>query len=93
MELALHWVGAVAAHVAAHSLAGTGGDCKCACTGCSAAAVLALLKGQLDRCGPERLSSAAKCPCCTPGLGVGVAVAVLLLGVLLGVSLGVQYKQ
>ena len=93
MELALHWVGAVAAHVAAHTLVGSGGHCECVCSGSADAAVLALLKGQLDRCGPARLCAATNCLACEAGLGWRAVLVGVVAGVILGVGLAAIYGR
>ncbi|CAK0810326.1 unnamed protein product, partial [Prorocentrum cordatum] len=92
------WAAAISGQALGTWLGGTsqGHGCECSChfEASPDEALIGLLKGQLDRCGPEHLHGqpafAPDCPACAPcppgHTGLEVVLA-LLLGLVLGAVL------
>ena len=88
-----HWTAAFGGQAIGTWLGGGTRSCECSCRfeASPDEALVGLLKGQLDRCGPEHLhGQPAVAPACPP---VGHTFLELLLVLVIGVVLGVLLRE
>ena len=74
-ELALRWLGGLSTQILGTWIGSRGSTCHCSFD--HDAALLGVLKAQLDRCGPEQLTSPPAIPCPGPSGWLFVAVGLL----------------